>query len=115
MKRNTDEMMAVAKRDVDVVKRNAGVSHQQCRTVIAMLEDKHVRMGQMFAGVRKRLFDTLCQLRAKSARYVKPPSDVHQEEDVLLVAMGKSYLLSHVHRSGLPRRLHTCCRAYTTC
>ena len=36
-KRNTDETVAVAKRDVDVV----------IRTVIAMLEDKHVKMGQL--------------------------------------------------------------------
>ena len=89
--RNTDDMMAVVKRDVDVVKRNADVTHQQYRMVIAVLEDKHVRMGQLFAGVRKRLADIVCQLRAKSARYVKPPPDVHQEEVVLMVAMGKSY------------------------
>ena len=58
VKRNTDEMMAVAKRDVDIVKRNADVSHQQYRTVIVMLEDKHVRMGQLLAGACKSLADT---------------------------------------------------------
>ena len=107
-KRNTDETMAVAKRDVDVVKRNADVSPQQYRTVISMLEDKHVKMGKLFAGARKRLADTLCQLRAKSARYVKPPPDVHQEEVALLVAMAKSYC----HTSTDPAYLEWCTHVF---
>ena len=64
--------------------------------------------GELFAGARKRLADTLCQLRAKLARYVKPPPDVHQEEVVLLVAMAKSYC----HTSTDPAYLEGCTHVF---